>query len=49
MFKISIVSPTTVVIIAIVNATTNMTHVTLKGIVAYDKLQTLDWLANLFK
>jgi len=46
-FQLS-VSPTTVVIIALVVATTNMTHVTSKGIVVY-KLQTLDWLANLFK
>jgi len=30
-------------------ATINMTPVTSKGIVEYDKLQTLDWLANLFK
>ena len=43
------VSPTIVVIIAIVNATTNMTRVTSKGIVSYDKLRTLAWLANLFK
>jgi len=44
-FEISII----IVIIAIVNVTSSMTHVTSKGIVAYDKLQTLDWLANLFK
>jgi len=43
------VGPMIVVIIAIINATTNMTHVTSKGIVAYDRLQTLDWLASLFK
>jgi len=36
-------------IIRIAKATTNMTRVTSKGIVAYDKLRTFDWLANLFK